>query len=185
LGTGNFPVGVTVMVSADVPVEKWLETQSFNAKSKAQAERFAAALRAQGVPSQDITTLPVQTTELALLGTLAATTVVVSADPAVFARVAREARSYGMRGDTPQMTPADAQALYNQAVALAIERGRATAQAIAAADHQHVGRLLNFVPSPVELAKQLAAAVPAAALMAVGDTTKVTATGIATFELVP
>lgn len=185
LGTGNFPLGVTVMVSADVPVDKWTETQSFSGKNAAQAQRFSAALRAQGLPAEDVTVVPVQPSAIALLGARAVPAVVVSGDSALFARVAAEARAHGMQGDTPQMTPADPQTLYNRAVALAVERGRVTAEAVAAADHQHVGRLVNFVPSPLEMAKQIAQATPAGAFLATGDSTKVSATGIAMFELVP
>lgn len=185
LGTGSFPTGITVMVSADVPVDKWLERQSFSGKSNAQIEQFSAELRLHGVPAEDITVLPVQPTAIAILGSVAAATVVISGEPALFSRIAQQAHAHGMRGDPPQIVPADPQTLYNKAVALAVERGRDTAQAIAAADHQHVGRLLNFVPSPFEMAKQIAQATPAGAFLSMGDTTKVNATGIATFELVP
>lgn len=179
IGLGSVPPGITVMVTGSVPVDTWVETASFDAKSATKAEQFADALRGAGVPPAGISVQPT------VVFGVSAWAITARFAPSVSARVAQLARAHGITQNQLQMEPADPQALYERAVTLAIEQGRKTATAIAAADRQHIGRLLNFVPSPIEMAKQLASSTLAASAFTSAADGTVSAYGIATFELSP
>ena len=178
---GSFPAGITVMVTGSVRVTQWDEVASYRAaKGKQQAQDFAAALRATGTPAGEITVLPEQNQFYSRSGS----TVQVTFSPDESERISKIARSKGVLQTQTSFIAVDAQALYDRALALAIQNGRTQALAIAAADHQHVGRLLNFIPSPLEMAKQMASATIAGLPFESESSGQVTATGIATFELI-
>lgn len=178
----GLPAGISVMVTATVPVEKWLENASFTGpQGQSQAERFVAAVEAAGVPSSEVTIIPDE--NFLFSRTNPSPTVQLTYAASLAGRVSQLAHSLRMTQLQMHPLPADAQELYDRALALAVQDGRMKAGAIASADRQHVGRLLNFLPSPLEMAKQLASS----RLSAFANATDggVTASGIATFELIP
>jgi hypothetical protein len=179
IGASNVPAGVTVLVSAAVPVSAWIDSVTYSTKSESEADKFAQRLRDAGVSPADIAIVPIAS----YAGPQ--TNVTAKFSPALWPRIEDLARTENLNQQQFTTEPANEQDLYNRALALAIENGRKAAAAIAAADHQHIGRLLNYVPSPVEMAKQMAAAAPAGLLMAGGSSATITANGIATFQLVP
>lgn len=183
MGINRFPAGITVIATADVPVASWLERASFTSpQGLGEARRFADALTAAGVSSQEVTIVP------SAAGSLFAgsgTTVTVTTPPDVYSHVLQIARARRLKASPVQMVPANAQDLYDRALVEAIANSRTSAQAIAGADHQHVGRLLNFMPSPADFARQLAQSTIAGQFFTSVNDGTVTASGLATFALVP
>ncbi|HET7815773.1 MAG TPA: SIMPL domain-containing protein [Candidatus Baltobacteraceae bacterium] len=199
------PPGITVSGSGSVPVGSWLAVVTFSntaAKTPSSAsiaftqsatQHFTKAVEALGITQENIIVVPDAEpsglTRLMQPNSAPTAQVRVTAPLAMLEKIRTLAKQGNVGSESSlQMTPADGEVLFEQAEALAVKQARAKAEAIAAADHQHVGRLINFTPSQFDLIKDAAAGASGGMLGAMfGNTSNgmVTASGLATFQLIP
>lgn len=197
------PPGITVVCSGSVPVGAWLAAVTFSAQSvkspstssiaftQSAMQTFRKAVEALGVSPGNIIVMPAS--EPSALERMLAQAqgptaqVTVTVPLAMLDKVRASAKQANVGTETRlRMTAANGEALYEQAEALAVQQARAKAQAIAAADHEHVGRLVNFAPSQIDLMKEAAESGGIlGAMFGNASTGMVTAGGLATFEIVP
>lgn len=203
--TAPMPPGITVTGTGSVPVGSWLAVVTFSnsaAKSPSSAsiaftqaatQRFTKAVEGLGVTQDNIVVVPDAEpsgmTRLLQPNSGPTAQVTVTAPLTMLEKIRAIAKQGNVGTESSlQMTPADGEALYEQAEALAIKQARAKAEAIATADHQHVGRLINFAPSQLDLVREAASGGSGGMLAAMFGSTSngmVSASGLATFELVP
>lgn len=185
LNAGQLPAGISVIGTGSVRVAAWLQTNHFTARSAQAAESFENAVTAAGLPTEAVVVTPTDTGFLTKTSTVFDVAVTARLD--LVPRLQTLARSHDLTvSQATELLPADAAALYQRALGLAVQDARQEAEAIAAADNQHIGKMINFMPSPGELARNLAAGSLAVALM--GNSAGpgyVGASAIVTFALVP
>ncbi len=194
----GIPAGITVNARGSVPVTSWLEFVPFvsvppgnretTQGSMLDAKAFAQAAREAGVAADQLTVSPGAESSFAE-GNPSGAVVTVTAQPDVFAKLRAIARRHGLAASeqAAEYVPADTGTLYRRALEIAIDNAREIAQGIAAADHQHVGRLLNFVSEPFESARQLTRGASPSETRYAAESQEgmVTASGIATLALRP
>ncbi|MHB1770042.1 MAG: hypothetical protein ACYCPH_03115 [Minisyncoccota bacterium] len=166
-----FPVGITVVASGTFTATDVLNVYTVMPKKGANAAALMRDLKAAGLGPSSLQRIFL--------------TVVVRAAPARDAAVRSAIARAGwkVQGE-PTSEPADAEAASRAALAVAVHNARLNAEAIARADHRHVGKLLNVEPSPGDYLKSLAGFNPMAAIES-PQGPQVTATEIFTFALLP
>ncbi len=200
--SGPYPTGITVIASGTAQVTDWVEqidlryapspsdADAFEA-CKAAVARLAGALHDAGLPESALVTSAVEYVGFAG----------GSPTPVAFARlrlapadlghvVAAVAKGGWKTTGTPDLQPRDPVAASDAALRAALVSARARAEAIAAADGRHVGKLLNVQPGVTDYLGSMLTGLTALAQtfghgMVTESAPQVTQSGTFTFELTP
>jgi uncharacterized protein YggE len=194
--------GITVVATGSAPVRDWVEEIEIRYAPVAQGDAaFAActaaiagldaAVRALGLPSATVTASvtryespagnPPTPIAIAQLRVTAAQT----------GRLLAAMQKAGWRASPPQLEPSDPQAAHDAAYAAAVVDARRRAEAIAAADGRHVGKLVSVQPSVTDYFSTLMSSLGSLASVlnrggfAPPANSTITQTGSFTFELLP
>ncbi len=172
----DLPPGITVEAKATAHPTATLTSGSFGFSGRAAVMRrsataFRAALLNAGVqPSQITLSWPARAR-------------VVSA-PGSFEQILALARAnHAFFNDDAVTIPADYEATYRDALRQVVEIARTRAEVVAAASHEHLGRLISFQPGPFSLAESMP--MNSLSAFAGGSEGDVVADGLATFEILP
>ncbi|MDQ2993071.1 MAG: hypothetical protein M3R30_09680 [Candidatus Eremiobacteraeota bacterium] len=186
--TPTLPVGVTVYVNASASttdVDAWFTATKTAKNPSAGLGVLAAAKAAAGstaVEDQGVA-------ETMMGGSVE--TVKLSGAPGAVASARSKLQSAGFTSTAVSTVARDPDALRAEAYGKATKSARMLAEAAAAADGRHVGRLLNVVPSPMALLGDLTGMfgkVPQVQMMLDGGSAasaSASVSGYYTFELVP
>jgi uncharacterized protein YggE len=200
-GASAYPTGVTVVATGTAEVTEWVEQIDLRfSPPAASADAYGAcaaavgklndAVRDAGQPSSAIVTSAVEYTSLMGGSPAPIALARLRLSPADLSRVLAATGKAGWKtSGTPELDPRDPAAAADAAYRKALSIARARAEAIAAADGRHVGRLLNVQPSPADyLSSMMAGFVNLAQRFGQGETQSVptvSQTGTFTFELTP
>ena len=190
----SFPVGVTVYVTASATTTdvtaSWTTTKT--AKNAGQAATALAAAKAAA--GAEATVVDMGSPESMMMGMEMAgsgETVRITLGAADVAAVRAKLKSAGFVNGNTSYIARDLDALRGSALASATKSARVQAEAAAAADGRHIGRLLNVSPSPMAMLQDVTSMlsnVPQAAAL-FGGAGRGSATsfvsGYYTFELLP
>ncbi len=186
--TPTLPVGVTVYVNASASttdVDAW-----FTATKTAKNAAAGVAVLASAKAAAGTTTVEDQGVGQTMMGG-SVETVKVSGAPGAVASVRSKLQSTGFTATAVSTVARDPEGLRAEAYAKATKAARVLAEAAAAADGRHVGRLLNVMPSPMAILGDLTdmfGKVPQVQMMLDGGSAASASTAVSgyyTFELVP
>lgn len=184
----TLPLGVTIYASASATTTD--VDASFTATKTAKTAAAGAAVLAAAKADAGPATIEDQGVAQTMMGG-SVETVKVSGGPADVKAARSKLQKDGFSATSIAMVARDLPALQAEAYRKATRAARALAEAAAAADGRHVGRLVNIAPSPMAmlggLTDMLDKLPQMQAVMAEGTaaSASATASGYYTFELLP
>ncbi len=200
--SGPYPNGITVIASGTAQVTDWVEQidlrytppaaggDAYEA-CKGAVAHLSGAMHDAGLPESALVTSAVEYVGFAGGAPTPVAFARLRLAPADLGRVVAAVTKDGWRtSGTPDLQPRDPVAAADAAYRAALVTARARAEAIAAADGRHVGKLLNVQPGVTDYLGSMMTGLTALAQtfgrgLVTESAPQVTQTGTFTFELAP